>query len=122
MLTSSDSRSRRSSSSRTGNDIRRVGTKGFDDLLTMQVGVRSNVHSMTDSKPIYWTLRVAAAACFIGHGAFGIITKAAWIPYFGVVGIPEAWAWKLMPIVGTVDIVAGLSVLFSPRPVVLLYM
>jgi hypothetical protein len=77
---------------------------------------------MADNKPIYWSLRVAAAACFIGHGAFGIITKAAWIPYFGVVGIPEAWAWKLMPIVGTVDIAAGLSVLFSPRPIVLAYM
>ncbi|HUQ81644.1 MAG TPA: hypothetical protein VM076_10920 [Gemmatimonadaceae bacterium] len=77
---------------------------------------------MTDNKPIYWSLRVAAAACFIGHGVFGIITKAAWVPYFGVIGIPEAWAWKLMPIIGTVDIVAGLSVLFSPRPIVLLYM
>jgi hypothetical protein len=77
---------------------------------------------MTDNKPVYWSLRVAAAACFIGHGAFGVITKAAWVPYFGVVGIPEAWAWKLMPIVGTVDIAAGISVLLSPRPAVLLYM
>jgi hypothetical protein len=23
--------------------------------------------------------------CFIGHGAFGIITKAGWLPYFAVV-------------------------------------
>jgi hypothetical protein len=71
---------------------------------------------------VYWCLRVAAAACFIGHGAFGIITKAAWVPFFGVVGIPEAWAYQLMPVVGTIDIVAGLTVLLSPRPVVLLYM
>ena len=71
---------------------------------------------------MYWSLRVAAAACFIGHGAFGIITKAAWVPYFGVVGIPEDWAYRLMPVVGAVDIAAGLSVLFSPRPIVLLYM
>jgi hypothetical protein len=27
---------------------------------------------------------------FVGHGAFGIITKAAWVPYFEVVGIPSA--------------------------------
>jgi len=50
------------------------------------------------------------------------MTKAAWVPYFGVVGIPEAWAWTLMPIVGTIDVAAGISVLLSPRPIVLLYM
>jgi hypothetical protein len=45
--------------------------------------------------------------CFIGHGAFGILTKAGWVPYFGVVGIPEPWAWKLMPWVGAMDITMG---------------
>jgi hypothetical protein len=70
----------------------------------------------------YWTLRLGAACCFIGHGAFGFITKAAWIPYFGVVGIPEAWAWKLMPIVGAVDVTAGMWVLFAPRGLPLVYM
>lgn len=70
----------------------------------------------------YWALRVGAAACFIGHGAFGIITKVAWVPYFGVVGIPEHWAYRLMPVIGSVDIAAGIAVLLSPRPFVLLYM
>jgi hypothetical protein len=70
----------------------------------------------------YWTLRIGAALCFIGHGAFGFITKAAWLPYFGVVGIPESWAWKMMPLVGTVDILAGMAVLFAPRGLPLVYM
>lgn len=70
----------------------------------------------------YWILRVGAALCFIGHGAFGFITKAAWVPYFGVVGIPERWAWQLMPLVGTIDVVAGFAVLFAPRGLPLLYM
>jgi len=70
----------------------------------------------------YWTLRIGAACCFIGHGAFGFITKAAWIPYFGVVGIPEAWAWKLMPVIGAVDVTAGMWVLFAPRGLPLVYM
>lgn len=70
----------------------------------------------------YWILRVGAAACFIGHGAFGFITKAAWLPYFAVVGIPEAWAWKLMPLVGAVDVMAGMAVLFAPRGLPLAYM
>ncbi len=70
----------------------------------------------------YWTLRVGAALCFIGHGAFGFITKAAWLPYFAVAGIPESWAWQLMPIVGAVDVVAGMAVLFAPRGLPLVYM
>lgn len=71
---------------------------------------------------IHWIFRVAVAAEFIGHGAFGIITKAAWVPYFGVVGIPEWLAWRLMPVVGGVDIALGILALFRPMPVVLLYM
>src|SRR4030081_211611 len=72
---------------------------------------------------LYWMLRVACAAEFIGHGAFGIMTKAAWVPYFGVVGIPPELAWKLMPLIGTVDITIGLSVGFiRPVRVLLLYM
>jgi hypothetical protein len=67
-------------------------------------------------------LRVAVAACFIGHGAFGIITKAAWVPYFAIFGIPEPWAWRLMPIVGTIDIAVGVLTLFQPIRAVVLYM
>ena len=70
----------------------------------------------------YWTLRVGAALCFIGHGAFGFITKAAWVPYFGVVGIPEPWAYRLMPLVGALDVTAGMAVLFAPRGLPLVYM
>ena len=78
--------------------------------------------AISGSWTAYWVLRVGAAMCFIGHGAFGLITKAAWLPYFGVVGIPEAWAWRLMPIVGTVDLLAGMAVLLAPRGLPLVYM
>jgi hypothetical protein len=70
----------------------------------------------------YWALRVGAAACFVGHGAFGFITKAAWVPYFAVLGIPERWAYTLMPVVGAVDVLAGMAVLFAPTRLPLLYM
>jgi len=70
----------------------------------------------------HWCLRIGAAACFIGHGVFGIITKEAWVAYFAVVGIPRDAAFALMPVVGTVDIAMGVAVLVSPRPIVLLYM
>jgi hypothetical protein len=67
-------------------------------------------------------LRIGAGLCFIGHGAFGFITKAAWVPYFGVVGIPEPWAWRMMPLVGAVDVTVGMMVLFAPRKLPLGYM
>jgi hypothetical protein len=67
-------------------------------------------------------LRIGAAMCFIGHGAFGILTKEAWIPYFAVAGIPRDTAFTLMPLVGTLDIVVGVLTLVTPRRAVLLYM
>ena len=70
----------------------------------------------------YWILRVSTAAIFIGHGAFGFITKAAWLPYFAVVGVPASWAWRLMPIIGSFDVLAAMAVLFAPRGLPLVYM
>ena len=63
---------------------------------------------------LVWLLRVACVLEFVGHGAFGIITKAAWVPYFDLVGIPERWAYRLMPLVGSVDIFMGFLVLLKP--------
>ena len=71
---------------------------------------------------IEWVLRIAVAMEFVGHGAFGVLTKAAWVPYFGVFAIPDAWAWRLMPLVGTLDITLGVLALVVPVRAVLLHM
>jgi hypothetical protein len=76
----------------------------------------------SDAGMLHWILRVAVAACFIGHGAFGVITKAAWLPYFALVGIPEPWAWRVMPLVGAIDITVGALTLVRPRRAIVLYM
>ncbi len=57
--------------------------------------------------------------CFIGHGAFGIITKPIWCNYFAVFGIGHDMAYHLMPVVGSIDILMGLSLLFYPTRMVL---
>jgi phosphohistidine phosphatase SixA len=75
-----------------------------------------------DGRALWWTLRVGAALCFIGHGAFGILTKEAWVPFFGFVGLGRDAAFALMPLVGVLDITAGCLLLISPRRAVLLYM
>src|SRR5262252_3710694 len=96
---------------------------GVPPALGVRVEQRQGVIAGEDIGPVYWMLRIACAAEFIGHGAFGIITKADWVPYFGVVGIPPELAWKLMPVIGTVDITLGLLVgLVRPLRIVLLYM
>jgi hypothetical protein len=69
-----------------------------------------------------WIFRIAVCMEYVGHGAFGVLTKKAWVPYFGVFGIPEPWAWKLMPILGTFDILLGICVLIRPCRALLLYM
>ena len=72
------------------------------------------MRSITAEQKIYYTLRVATAMCFIGHGMFGIITKPIWCNYFAVFGITENLAYQLMPPLGFLDIVMGLVILFRP--------
>ncbi len=71
---------------------------------------------------IHYTLRIACALCFIGHGSFGIITKGVWCNYFGVFGIGEVLSFKLMPFVGTLDILCGLLILIYPIRAVVLWL
>lgn len=71
---------------------------------------------------IHWSLRLAAAGCFIGHGAFGIRVKEAWLAYFHALGFTDAVGLRLMPIVGTMDILTGVTMLLSPCRAVLLWM
>lgn len=73
-------------------------------------------------KDLHYTLRIASAMCFLGHGAFGFITKPVWCNYFAVFGIGHDLAYRLMPFVGTVDILLGLSLLFYPTRAVLTWL
>jgi len=71
---------------------------------------------------LHWLFRLALFCEFVGHGAFGILTKEAWVPYFGLFGIPASWAMMLMPVVGSVDIALGTLALVAPTRTGLLYM
>lgn len=67
-------------------------------------------------------LRAAAFLCYVGHGAIGLRTKASWVPLFGVAGIGEESAYRLMPLVGGCDVLAALLVLLHPCRALLAYM
>lgn len=68
---------------------------------------------------LHYTLRFASALCFFGHGAFGIITKPIWANYFAVFGIGHDTAYHLMPVVGMLDILMGISLLIYPTRAIL---
>ena len=72
-----------------------------------------------NNKDTYYTLRFASAMCFFGHGAFGIIGKKIWLNYFAVFGIGHALGTQLMPIMGTIDILMGISLLIYPTRAIL---
>ncbi|MDP4151257.1 MAG: hypothetical protein Q8927_04680 [Bacteroidota bacterium] len=71
------------------------------------------LHFTRDQK-IHYTLRIAVAMCYIGHGSFGIITKPVWCHYFAVFGIGQDLAYQLMPVMGSIDILAGVAMLAYP--------
>jgi hypothetical protein len=70
--------------------------------------------NFTIQQKIHYTLRLGVAMCFIGHGAFGIITKPIWCNYFAVFGIGHDAAFRLMPVVGSFDILMGIMMLIYP--------
>jgi hypothetical protein len=78
-----------------------------------------DLNEFRGQQKIYWVLRISSAMCFIGHGAFGIITKSVWCNYFALFGIGHDLAYELMPLVGSLDILFGLSLLFYPTRAVL---
>lgn len=77
---------------------------------------------LTSAAALGWTLRLGASLCFIGHGAFGVMTKPAWVPYFGIAGIPPDAAFRWMPVVGSLDILMGCLIVLAPRPAIAAWM
>jgi hypothetical protein len=71
---------------------------------------------------IHYILRLAVAMCFIGHGAFGIITKPIWCNYFAVFGIGHDLAYRLMPLLGSFDIMMGILMLVYPMRIIPLWL
>ena len=77
---------------------------------------------LTLEQKLHYTLRLAIAMCFIGHGAFGIITKPIWVNYFAFFGIGKHWAYNLMPVLGTFDILLGIFILIKPYRIIVVWL
>ncbi len=67
-------------------------------------------------------MRVAVAGEFLGHGIFALQGKAAWIGWFDkLFGIEAALATQILLLIGVLDLVVALVVLFRPINIVLLW-
>lgn len=81
--------------------------------------------SLNEKSPratIFWILRIAVGLNFLFHGAWGVVGKVAWIPFFGVAGIGPEGAEILQRLVGVMDIILGLIALFKPTRWAILWM
>ncbi len=76
---------------------------------------------MDRSRFLEWTLRIAVAGEFAGHGAFALQGKQQWIGWIQqFTGIGTAAAGQLLFLVGLMDLAVALVVLVRPwRPVLL---
>jgi len=63
-------------------------------------------------------LQWSAAGCFIGHGTFGLLRKVDWLPYFAAFGIGSHDALRLMPLIGSFDLLVAALILLRPSPAV----
>lgn len=77
---------------------------------------------MTNRDKAIWALRIGVAGEFLGHGVLAIQGKADWIKWFSTFGINDVGtATTLLLLVGIMDVIVALVVLFKPIKPVLLW-
>lgn len=77
---------------------------------------------MTDNKKIEWILRVGVAGEFVGHGLLAIGGKADWVKWISqMTSVDASVASSLLLLIGLMDILVAVTVLFKPIPKILLW-
>ncbi len=61
-----------------------------------------------------WILRWGVAGTFFGHGMWALTIKQGWFKYFTALGITEASIPALLLLIGTMDVLVALVVLWRP--------
>ena len=70
---------------------------------------------MKNKDKLEWVLRIAVAGEFLGHGVFALQGKEGWFKYFEPFGITsEETMVTILLIVGIMDLLVALAVLFKP--------
>ena len=74
---------------------------------------------VTKEEKLFFLFRFGVLGCFVGHGSWGLISKAGWLPFFNVFFIPDNTAYLFMPIIGFLDILVGLVCFIRPNRIIL---
>ena len=82
--------------------------------LLIPVPTASHNTSAVVPRSVEWILRIGVTMDFLGHGMVGFGRPAAWVNYFGVVGIGHDAAYGLMPWVAIMDVAMALMALVFP--------
>lgn len=70
-----------------------------------------------------WILKITVAGEFIGHGVFALQGKKTWVGWIQqFTGMDTALATQLLFLVGVMDVLLGVVVLFKPVRYLLLWM
>lgn len=78
---------------------------------------------MDTTKKVEWILRIAVAGEFIGHGVFALQGKKDWIGWFSQFGVTDpTLATQLLFVVGLMDVLLAILILFRPVRIALLWM
>jgi hypothetical protein len=67
-------------------------------------------------------LRIGIFGTFLGHGVYALQVNPAWLPYLLTAGFNMEQARIVMPIIGSLDIILAIWVLFKPNKYALLWM
>ncbi len=77
---------------------------------------------MTNSQKAIWALRIGVAGEFLGHGMLALGGKADWVGWFAKFGVSDVGtATTLLMLVGIMDVIVALVVLFKPLKPILLW-
>lgn len=74
---------------------------------------------MDRDKTLDWILRIGVFGIFFGHGIWALSIKQGWFGYFTALGIAETSIPALLTIIGVMDVLVGLTVLWRPYKFVL---
>lgn len=85
--------------------------KHFDSHLELSFPISTKANA---EEKISFLLRFGILGCFVGHGAWGLIGKEGWLPFFNVFFFNEGTSRQLMPFIGMMDIAVGIFAFFYP--------
>ena len=73
-------------------------------------------------KSIEYILRVVVFLTFFGHGYLALIGNVSWLVYLETVGFSIENGMKIMPVIGALDILIAMVVLFKPYKYIVIWM